>query len=288
MFPKTNTAHTPSLKGWIFLSIMGHLFLLMIMILSSDINLNQKKQTKFIWVQIPKGTSSQINWGMRKSKDLPKSTIAQQKKFKPGKTPETDKTGKTKPKAKMTHAAENKKDKKTKKIVRKKTAKKPRRKKVSATDRKIAQALAMIDKDLESRQVMEGAPPEAAQVGEAGEGYIYGTGTEPLRVPPEDPEYIEYQAKVRSSIIQEWVLPSRYVEEGAPTRKCLLEVLINEDGYIFSTKWNERSGDNTFDSSALRAIKKASPFPKPPERLAWEAYNEGFLIEFDPRLKPQY
>ena len=43
-----------------------------------------------------------------------------------------------------------------------------------------------------------------------------------------------------------------------------------------------------YDQSAIRAVKGASPFPKPPDRLAWEAYNEGFLIEFDPSLKARY
>jgi outer membrane biosynthesis protein TonB len=44
-----------------------------------------------------------------------------------------------------------------------------------------------------------------------------------------------------------------------------------------------RSGNGSVDDSALRAIQRASPFPVPPEELKWEALNEGFLVEFDPR-----
>ncbi|MFH1875206.1 MAG: cell envelope integrity protein TolA [Pseudomonadota bacterium] len=261
-----------------------HFLLIMGIILIPNIRLKEEKSTSVIWVQIPKGTSSDINWGMPKSANLPRSTIEQQKNFKPGQVPKDSTVGKTTDKAK-----EPSKSKMTLADKAKKTdIKKAPPKKISAADRKIAAALAMIDKDLASRQTMEGAPPEAAQVDDSGEGYIYGTGTEPVRVAPDDVEYIEYQAKIRALIIQEWVLPLRYVEEGAAPRKCILEVMINQDGYVFSTKWNKPSGDNTFDASALRAVKKSSPFPKPPERLAWEAYNEGFLIEFDPRLKPQY
>ena len=62
--------------------------------------------------------------------------------------------------------------------------------------------------------------------------------------------------------------------------------MINEDGEVVSTQWDHHSGDTSFDASCVRAIQRASPFDIPTEKLRWEAYNEGFLVEFDPRLKP--
>ena len=143
--------------------------------------------------------------------------------------------------------------------------------------------LAMINKDLTQRS----AVPESAQIKDSGDGYKYGTGNQALKVSPSDPEYLKYQATVRGRIIQEWVLPLRYVEEGGARRRCGINVIINMDGDVTSASWEQQPGDPTFDASAMRAVRKASPFPKPPDRLAWEAYNEGFLVEFDPRLKPQ-
>jgi TonB family protein len=240
-----------------------------------------EKPTRIIWVEIPKGTSDEIGLGIKKSENLPKSTIEEQKKlFAPEqkplqpemKAPPTTAQKKPPPEEKMTEP--------TKTTVAQKP---PMRRPMSATDKKIANALAMIDKDLTKRS----AAPEAAQIKESGDGYKYGTGNQPLKVSPSDPEYLKYQALVRGRIIQEWVLPLRYVEEGGARRRCGISVMINMDGDVVSTSWDQQSGDPTFDASAMRAVRKASPFPKPPDRLAWEAYNEGFLVEFDPRLKPQ-
>ncbi|MFA4874894.1 MAG: energy transducer TonB, partial [bacterium] len=118
--------------------------------------------------------------------------------------------------------------------------------------------------------------------------FKYGTSNKPLKVPPSDPEYLKYQATVRYRVMREWIVPQKYTEEGGGNYNARLEVLINLDGEVTSIRWASHSGNESFDQSAMRAIKKASPFPKPPDRLAWEAYNEGFLIEFDPRIKVRY
>jgi colicin import membrane protein len=153
---------------------------------------------------------------------------------------------------------------------------------VPRRDRGIQNALAKIDKQLRERS----ATPEAAQISGEGRGFKYGTGTEPLKVMPSDPEYLKYQAMVRWKIMREWVVPQSLTSEG--NYNARIEVTINLDGDVVSVRWQSQSGNPAFDQSALRAVKRASPFPKPPDRLAWEAYNEGFLIEFDPRLKARY
>lgn len=214
-------------------------------------------RTKVVWVELPKGTSEEIDLKIREAKSLPETTIKEQKEWL--KKPEEVKKGKPKPElppiqqeAKPTH--------------KKKTD--------------VEKALAALEK----RKV---APPEVAQVKEKGEGFKYGTGTEPLRVPPTDPEYLAYQAKVRYKIIQEWILPLAYLE-GESKPRARLVVYISENGEITSTGWDSRSGNPAFDSSCERSVVRASPLPIPPERLKWEAYNEGFLVEFDPSLRGRY
>lgn len=204
-----------------------------------------------VWMELPKGTSEEIDLKIKEAKDLPQTTIREQKEWL--KKPE-----------------EVKKEKSIQQAVKPKPKKK--------TD---------VEKALEALAKRKPAPPEAAQVKEKGEGFKYGTGTEPLHVPPTDPEYLAYQAKVRYKIIQEWIVPPAYLEGGSPPKGRLV-VYISENGEITSTGWDSRSNNAAFDSSCERAVTRSSPLPIPPERLKWEAYNEGFLVEFDPSLKGRY
>ncbi len=57
------------------------------------------------------------------------------------------------------------------------------------------------------------------------------------------------------------------------------------NGEVVSVRWSQKSGSEAFNESARRAVQKSSPLPKPPSRLAWETYNEGFLIAFDARVR---
>jgi len=278
---KAHLQPTPSLRKAVIYSAVLHIIIFVTLSVVPGIRLPMRdKPTRVVWVELPKGTSDEIGLGIKKSEGLPKSTIEEQKKlFEQEQKP-------LEPEMKAPAPAAEKKPPTPKMAEpsKAKTAEKaPPKRAASTTDRKIANALAMIDKQLANRTIV----PESGQIKESGEGYKYGTGNQPLRVLPSDPEYLKYQAMLRARIISEWVLPLRYVEESGARRNCSVEVMINMDGEVISTRWERQSGDPTFDQSAVRAVRKASPFPKPPDRLAWEAYNEGFLVEFDPRLKPQ-
>lgn len=233
-----------------------------------------KPKTKVIWVELPKGASEEIDLKMKEAEGLPETTIQEQKQAAEEEIREKE-AEKTKEKPLLQPRPEPKKPAlrpiQPEKIVKPKPKSKPNA---------VQRALAALDKKAKS------APPEAAQIKEKGEGFKYGTGTEPLRVPPTDPEYIAYQARLRYKIMQEWILPTAYLE-GPFLPKASLVVQINQQGEIISTEWEGRSGNPSFDSSCLRAVQRASPLPTPPQRLEWEAYNEGFLIEFDPSLKVQ-
>lgn len=239
-----------------------------------------------MWVELPKGTSDDIGMGIKKAEGLPKSTIEEQEKlFQPEKTEQQTLKPELKapppekqPELKAKPSPRPQID--TPKMQTPGKTGKVEAKPVGRTDRKIANALAKIDKELSGRQIV----PESGQVAKGTDGYKYGTSNKPLRVPPSDPEYLKYQAMVRAKIIREWIPP--VMGEGRANAR--LEVLINMDGEVVSVRWERQSGNASFDQSAARAVRKASPFPRPPDRLAWEAYNEGFLVEFDPRMKPSY
>lgn len=256
--------HPPSLNKPIVYSAVIHVIALVAFILLPGVRLPMHEKPlriDLLWVELPRGVSDEIGLGMRKAKGLPKSTIEEQRRLL---------ELQQKPLEPVMREP----------VTKVKKRPKPRPKvRERAIDRRIRRALAKLDRKI---------VPEAAQIKEGEEGYKYGTGVEPLRVAPTDPEYLKYQAMVRAKIIREWVVPLKYIEEEPGKYNAQLIVMINLDGYVVSIRWEKPSGDATFDQSAVRAVKKASPFPKPLDRLAWEAYNEGFLVEFDPSLKPRY
>lgn len=246
---------TPSLSRPIFWSTIAHFAFIVFISVAPIIRWPfAERPMQFVWVELPRGTGEEITTGMKESEGLPKSTIQEQKEWF------TKLKEKPKEPAMPGPAKETKKQEDTKKMK---------------------EALAKVERTLKQRTVV----PEAAQIKDKGEGYKYGTGTEPLMVPVDDPEYIKYQAMVRAKIMQEWIIPLKWVE--TPDRpKARVIVMIDEAGEIVSTKWDKQSGDASFDASCLRAVQRSSPFDEPPERLKWEVYNEGFLVEFDPRLAP--
>lgn len=244
----------------IFYSALAHILFILIISFAPQFRWPFGERPMVLWVELPRGTSEEIGTGLKESAALPKSTIEEQKALL--------KEEEKKPKEAMPEPSK-KKAKEAKPLTKE--------------DKKMKDALAKIEKQLKKRNVQ----PEAAQIGGSGEGYKYGTSDKPLRVPIDDPEYVKYQAMIRGKIISEWIVPARYGElPDAERPKARIIVMINEDGEVLSAQWDKHSSDASFDASCMRAVQHASPFEVPPERLKWEAYNEGFLVEFDPRLKP--
>lgn len=291
---KRVSSNPPGLKKALIFSAVFHFIFFTALISMPGLNLhfgNKSNKLDVQWVELPKGTGEDIDFGVQKSAGLPKSTIEEQKQlFQPEKSAEQN-SMKPEMKAPTEKAPEKRVEAKPEKRPTIDTSKmtiadknsKAQARPAPKADRKIRDALAMIDKELKGRQVI----PESGQVESEGKGYKYGTSDKPLRVSPSDPEYIKYQAMVRGKIIRAWVVPTVYADAMGKRYNTRIEVMINTDGDVMSTRLARPSGNSSFDQSAVRAVKNASPFPRPPERLAWEAYNEGFLVEFDARLKPQ-
>ncbi len=143
---------------------------------------------------------------------------------------------------------------------------------------KINQALSQIDSQLEERD-RQLAEPDGDPNVPSSPG---GLGSPGGKVGPRDLGYAQYQSSVRSKIVRSWVKTNA----GGESRKLLarLRVQINASGQVISTTFIKRSGDASFDNSALRAVERSSPFPPPPSGVKQEALRGGFVIDFAGRV----
>ena len=218
-------------------------------------------QEDIVWINLPKGTTNDFGIPLKKSEGLPKTTIQEQKK-----TLESAPSGQKTPD--MTYQK-----------IQKKTVppKKP-----GLPDSKVEDALSRMKRLAANKP----AVPEAAQVPDGHQGgFTFGNTTGPY-VMPNDPEYVIYQAKIRQRIMNEWIVPMKFTEQDMGLL-CRINVHINDRGEVVKTEWETPSGNPSFDQSALRAVEKASPLDIPPERLKYEVFNEGFVVEFKPQNTPQ-
>lgn len=243
------------------ISTVLHIVIILAVILSPSMRMRSAYRPLTVtWVELPRGSGEQLTPEVKKIDRLPRTTIQDLKE--PPKKPEDIMP-------------------EPKKIAEKKKPEpiKPK-KQLSA----IEKALAKLDQKTKER------PPtaEAAQVEETKGGFEGAKGDKPVNVSPRDLEYIKYQTMIRSRISSAWFNTIRSTPEAETNYTASLEVLINEEGEVTSIRWMQPSNNPSFDASCVRAIRKASPLPKPPERLAWEAYNEGFLVEFDPKRGDVY
>jgi TonB family protein len=149
----------------------------------------------------------------------------------------------------------------------------------SPDEAKIAEALAGVRGELQQREAQSQAP--TGTPGTPGQGSPFGSPGGTLSAA--DPEFANYQSQVRSKIIREWVRTHTGGAEGDPLRTRVV-VRINASGNVISTSFAKRSGDASFDQSALRAVERASPLPPPPAIVMAEALNEGFVVDFSSRM----
>jgi TonB family protein len=221
---------------------------------------------RITWIALPQGITETIETPIQKAPDLPKTTIQEQKAVPPT------------PPAK----AEARPD--TLKIIKKTAppvAQKPKPKQKTPEELLMEKALARVDEDIQKRAAI----PEMAQIPDQAKtgGTIYGSENA-LVLPIDNPEYALYQAKIRKKIIAEWTLPISYVNQDL-TYTTRIVVKINSLGNVIQAHIDKQSGSSAFDLSAMRAIERASPFDTPPVSMREEAVQEGFLIEFQPKMK---
>jgi colicin import membrane protein len=71
-----------------------------------------------------------------------------------------------------------------------------------------------------------------------------------------------YYTEVWNAIRRQWALPNML---RSSRLEAVIIVVIRRDGKILKTSFERRSGNDAYDESALRAVKKADPLPAFPE-----------------------
>jgi periplasmic protein TonB len=62
--------------------------------------------------------------------------------------------------------------------------------------------------------------------------------------------------------------------------ECLLDLKIDSSGNVLSANVKESSGHESLDNQALEMVRKASPFPPPPEALRGRSFNITVPVSF--------
>jgi TonB family protein len=114
--------------------------------------------------------------------------------------------------------------------------------------------------DSEATSGDEGGGPVAANSGTEGKGYGVGSGTGSMGI-QQDPEFLLYYQTVQDKIKKAWNFFG-----GSNDLTATVEFSIGPDGTLTAAKIGNSSKDSAFDDSVIRAIKRAAPFPPPPEK----------------------
>jgi len=106
----------------------------------------------------------------------------------------------------------------------------------------------------------------------AGSGGGYGGGSRgTVRVSPEMTEFFN---RLEERVRENWI----NLVPDASKLMVQVRITIEKDGRVSGTRIEEGSGNVHFDESVMRAIRRASPLPVPPERLRGgeDHYEVGF------------
>ncbi len=76
-----------------------------------------------------------------------------------------------------------------------------------------------------------------------------------------------YYALIYEKIWSEWTYLGIDIPDNSSGLEIIMSISIDRDGNIVSHVIEKSSGDDDFDESAERAIKKASPLPSPPVEM---------------------
>lgn len=138
-------------------------------------------------------------------------------------------------------------------------------------ERQIAAALERIKAQVQPKgnpEFTEGAggsgpTTKGGAVGEGGGGMVRGI------------EFIMYTQELQRRVQESWI-----VAEKQPGLVASVSFKIQPDGEIQELELTQSSGDSVFDQSVVRAIRKATPFPPPPQSYAQEFATQKIFMNF--------
>jgi len=76
-----------------------------------------------------------------------------------------------------------------------------------------------------------------------------------------------YFHQLQQHVRRFWVIPEGFNPEGL---KTVIKVKIDPEGRVLLAQIEQGSGNRIFDNSALQAVKRAEPYPPPPEKKTLE------------------
>jgi TonB family protein len=115
--------------------------------------------------------------------------------------------------------------------------------------------------------------PVVASARREGEGYGVGTGKGSMGI-QQDPQFLLYYQTVQDRIKKAW----NYVG-GNGDLTTSVQFAIGPDGSLTGVRLTQSSRDPAFDDSVIRAIRRAAPFPPPPEKYRPD-FGEGVDADF--------
>ncbi len=265
--------HDP-LKKYLTLSVVVHITVVLLCVLFSTFKKPIPKATKITMIRLSRGDGGTNRFAnLKDSKFLPQSTLREQKKAIRDKAKGKTGTDLTSNQSKSKIKSQDKVE--TLGRTADKAGVNINKKATPATQKAETDAMAMIDKLIEQREV--DLSTAQAKKGESGQSPWGGDIGDEV-----DPQVITYYNTLKRRIQKEWVLSGSDYAGGTLSTKIV--VLIDGEGNVISADFEKSSGDGSFDDSAMRALKKASPFPIPPDTVKNEALTEGFEFEFKPGM----
>jgi TonB family protein len=133
------------------------------------------------------------------------------------------------------------------------------------------------DDDADATEMADKGPtgggPVVAPNASEGKGRGIGSGEGSLGI-LKDPEFLLYYKTVQDQIKAAWTFTG-----GSNDLTATVDFAIGADGTLTGLKIGTSSNDGAFDDSVIRAIRRAAPFPAPPEKFR-DQFSAGIKAVF--------
>jgi periplasmic protein TonB len=129
------------------------------------------------------------------------------------------------------------------------------------------------DEDTNTPAGPSGGGPVLASKPSEGHGYGVGPGEGSEGI-LKDPEFLLYYNTVQDQIKKAWSFTG-----GSNDLTATVDFAIGPDGALVGAKIGTSSNDPAFDDSVIRAIRRAAPFPPPPDKFR-DQFSSGIKALF--------
>jgi TonB family protein len=129
------------------------------------------------------------------------------------------------------------------------------------------------DEDTDTFAGSSGGGPVVGSVASEGSGYGVGPGKGSVGI-LQDPEFLLYYKTVQDQIKRAWSFTG-----GSNDLTATVDFAIGPDGALTGAKIGASSNDSAFDDSVIRAIRRAAPFPAPPDKFR-DQFSSGIKALF--------